>query len=231
MTTQPTCPLHRRRPAYAVRSNAEFAKAAARGISLLAAAGDSGAGCATTGYVPTFPASSPWITAVGGLQGGADGAASEEVWPPGGGGFSNYYARPAYQEAAVSAFFNKGQLPSQHLWNRTGAGFPDISAHAMDFDVCTSGFFYPVAGTSAASPTAAGIFATLNQLRVDAGKPKLGFLNPLIYQNADAFTDITSGTNDYCDSPEAFSAVAGWDAASGVGSPNFAKLKKVVLAL
>ena len=73
--------------------------------------------------------------------------------------------------------------------------------------------------------------ATVDQVRQDAGKPKLGYLNPLIYQNAAAFTDITSGTNDYCDSPEAFPAVAGWDAASGMGSPNFAKLKQVVLAL
>lgn len=219
-------------PSYAQRTNVEFMKAAARGVSLLAAAGDSGAGCSTTGYVPTFPASSPWITAVGGLEGPVTrGAASEVVWPSGGGGFSNYFARPAYQEAAAAAYLGTAGLPAQHLWNRTGSAFPDVAAHAKDFDVCTDGFFYPVAGTSAASPTVAGLFATLNQVRADHGRPKLGFLNPLIYQHAAAFNDITSGTIDYCDEPEAFPAAPGWDAASGMGSPNFAKLKEVVLNL
>ena len=213
--------------AYALRCNIEFSKAAARGISLLAAAGDAGAGCTTGGYVPTFPASSPWITAVGGLQ----GAVPESVWGPGGGGFSNYFARPQYQAAAATAYFAQSGLPAQRMWNRSGAGFPDIAAHAVNFDVCTDNFFYPVAGTSAASPTAAGIFAMLNQVRVDAGKPKLGFLNPFIYQNGGVFNDITKGKNDYCDNPEAFPATKGWDAASGMGSPNFAALKTKVLAL
>jgi len=213
--------------AYAQRCNVEFSKAAARGISLLAAAGDAGAGCATSGYVPTFPASSPWITAVGGLQGGVP----ESVWGPGGGGFSNYFGRMAYQQPAATAYFGQGGLPAQRMWNRSGSAFPDIAAHAVNFDVCTDNFFYPVAGTSAASPTAAGIFAMLNQVRVDAGKPKLGFLNPFIYQHGEAFNDITDGKNDYCDDPEAFPATKGWDAATGMGSPNFAKLKTAVSAL
>tara|TARA_B110000208_G_C11734265_1_gene417542 strand:- start:40 stop:1458 length:1419 start_codon:yes stop_codon:yes gene_type:complete len=136
--------------AYALRCNVEFMKAGARGISLLAAAGDSGAGCGTLAsfslprpmrirfirfirfnsihrsffiifktfvaagrYVPTFPASSPWITAVGGLQGGAKGASSEVVWPSGGGGFSNYFPRPSYQDAAVKAYLAQSGLPKQ----------------------------------------------------------------------------------------------------------------------
>ena len=57
-------------PAYAQRCNIEFSKLAARGITLLVAAGDSGAGCSSTGYVPTFPATSPWTTTVGGTEGG-----------------------------------------------------------------------------------------------------------------------------------------------------------------
>lgn len=114
---------------------------------------------------------------------------------------------------------------------KTGAGFPDISTHSVDFDVCSDNFFYPIAGTSAASPTAAGIMATLNQVREDAGKPRLGFLNPFIYQNGAAFNDITDGINNFCDDATAFPATAGWDAASGMGSPNFPALKKAVLAL
>ena len=54
-------------------------------------------------YVPTFPASSPYITAVGGLQGGTPGRSptGERVAEISGGGFSNYFARPAFQDAAV----------------------------------------------------------------------------------------------------------------------------------
>ena len=118
------------------------------------------------------------------------------------------------------------------MWNRSGAGFPDVAAHAMNFDVCTSDFFYPISGTSAASPTVAGIFAMLDQVREESGKPSLGFLNPLIYTSMSAhFNDITEGKNDYCDAPEAFPAAPGWDASTGFGSPNFAKLKAAVLAL
>ena len=40
-----------------------------------------------------------------------------------------------------------------------------------------------VAGTSCSSPTAAGIFALLNDLRLKLGKSTLGFINPLIYAN------------------------------------------------
>jgi tripeptidyl-peptidase-1 len=50
-----------------------------------------------------------------------------------------------------------------------------------------------VSGTSCASPTAAGIFSLLNDVRLQAGQSSLGFLNPLIYENAAAFNDITTG--------------------------------------
>jgi tripeptidyl-peptidase-1 len=119
---------------FAQRCNVEFQKAGARGITLLAAAGDSGAGCASGRYVPTFPASSPWITAVGGLQGGATGAESEVVWASsmgsGGGGFSDYFPRPAYQEAAVSKYLKTAGLPEARMWNHSGAGFPDVAVRA-----------------------------------------------------------------------------------------------------
>ena len=83
---------------------------------------------------------------------------------------------------------------------------------------------------SAACPTAAGIFATLNEVREQAGQPPLGFLNPLIYRSSDSFNDVTEGYNNYCDEPSGFPATNGWDAATGVGSPNFPKLKQIVTA-
>jgi tripeptidyl-peptidase-1 len=221
---------------YAERCNVEFQKAGARGISLLCASGDAGAGCAVGEFVPTFPASSPWVTAVGGLTGGGApaqvrGTTGETTAALSGGGFSNYFARPAFQESAAAKYLKQSGLPKASMFNASGAGFPDISAQALQFDTCTDGFFYPVDGTSAACPTAAGIFATLNQARADAALPPLGYLNPLIYQNPDAFNDVTEGYNNYCDNPSAFPATSGWDAATGVGSPNYPKLKALALRL
>lgn len=77
---------------------------------------------------------------------------------------------------------------------------------------CARGALGGVAGTSAASPTVAGIFAQLNNLRLQAGKPPLGFLNPFIYQNAQAFNDVTLGINND-DAEYGFAAAKGWDPA------------------
>ena len=76
----------------------------------------------------------------------------------------------------------------------------------------------------------AGVFAQLNDLVLAKGDPPLGFLNPLIYQNAQAFFDVTSGINDE-GTGIGFTAVAGWDPATGMGTPNYAALKEVVDAL
>jgi len=51
----------------------------------------------------------------------------------------------------------------------------------------------------------------------------MGFLNPFIYQNGDAFNDVTSGKNN-AGQGEGFTAVKGWDAASGFGTPDYSKL-------
>lgn len=221
--------------AYAVRTSTEFQKAGARGITLLAASGDSGAGCAAGAYVPTFPASSPWITGVGGLGGGTPGKSptGEVAAPISGGGFSNYFKRPAFQDDAVLAYQKNPFLPAKKMWNAAGAGFPDISAQALQFDTCSSGFFYPYDGTSCATPTVAGIFAMLNEARVGQGKAPLGYLNPFLYNTTagKGFNDCTSGNNNYCDDPSGFPATKGWDAVTGWGSPDFAKLKAMVLLL
>merc|ERR1711957_1115589 len=59
--------------------------------------------------------------------------------------------------------------------------------------------------------------------------PPLGFLNPFIYQNAASFQDVTSGINDDGKKGKGFTAVAGWDAATGVGTPHYDNLAKVVM--
>jgi len=84
---------------YAKRASQEFQMGGARGITFLAAAGDSGAGCAQGKFVPTFPASCPYVTGVGGTTGGTPGQhpTGESAVGLSGGGFSNYFTRPAYQ--------------------------------------------------------------------------------------------------------------------------------------
>ena len=126
-----------------------------------------------------------------------------------------------------------GNLPSTIHYNDTGRGFPDIAAEAVDFVIVQFGIPLPgVSGTSCASPTAAGMFGLLNDLRMQSNKSSLGFLNPFIYQNGGSFNDIVKGTNNGCGfGTSGFPAAKGWDAATGWGSPNFAKLKVSALKL
>ena len=58
-----------------------------------------------------------------------------------------------------------------------------------------NGHVSPVGGTSASTPVFAGLISLINEARLQAGKKQMGFLNPWIYQNADAFTDVTKGDN------------------------------------
>ncbi len=222
---------------YAQRCSVEFQKAGARGITLLAASGDSGVGCGTAGFIPTFPASCPYVTGVGAVQGGTPGRAptGESVADLSGGGFSNYFARPQYQDDAVAAYTQHSTgLPPQRNWNATGAGFPDIAGQGILFDVCTEDFFYPYSGTSAACPSEAGLVALLQQSRADANMTKLGWLNPLLYkvgaEGSLAFNDVTDGTNTCCGDDTGFSAAKGWDPVSGWGTINYGNMLARVMA-
>merc|ERR1712160_174966 len=102
-------------------------------------------------------------------------------------------------------------------------------AKKNSYCVSTGGRFAGVAGTSASCPVAAAIFAKVNGVRLAAGKPALGFLNPFIYKNPDAFFDVTSGTNSDAKT-YGFTAVKGWDAATGFGTPNYEALAKAAMA-
>ena len=179
--------------AAAQRLNAEFMKSGARGISLLYAAGDEGANCKGTKnlFVPEGPGSSPYVTAVGGTM-PADGfpsPGSESAVGLSSGGFSARWAQPSWQTQAVAGYLSGSTAlpPASRGYNTSGRAYPDIAAQATHF--CVVPFGCGVAGTSCASPTAAGIIALLNDLRLSAGKPTLGFLNPLFYENAAAFND------------------------------------------
>jgi len=211
----------------ASRTNVEFQKAGARGISLLFASGDSGAGCSSGKFVPNWPAGSPYVTAVGGTTGVPERAVGLSS-----GGFCNRWPRQPWQEDAVKKYLGSASnIPDQKYFNESGRGFPDISAQATGFLVVSNLIPTPgVAGTSCASPTASGVIALLNDVRLATGKSSLGFLNYFIYQNMDAFNDITEGANSGC-GRGGFPAAEGWDPVTGVGTPNFAKLKSAVAML
>merc|ERR1712194_745890 len=225
---------------YMLTCNTAFMKAGAKGISILFASGDQGV-CGRSGcglfthsrFHPDFPAASPYITAVGGTDFEGADIGAETAWADGGGGFSDTFAIPSYQKDAVATYkaSKDADLPPVNLWNNTGRGYPDISAlggQKAPYCITANGLFEGVAGTSASCPVAAGVFALLNGLRASANKAPLGFLNPFIYQNAAAFQDVESGCNGggrkYC-----FKAIKGWDASTGVGTPNYEALAKVVM--
>merc|ERR1719215_2604248 len=184
----------------ASRLNVEFQKAGARGISLLYAAGDEGATCKDGKFTPNMPASSPYVTAVGGTKpaSGFPAPSSESAIGLSSGGFSNYWATPDWQKEAVASYFEQSDIPSssERGYNTSGRGFPDIAAQATNF--CVTPFGCGVAGTSCATPAAGGIFALLNDLRIQNNMSPLGFLNPLIYANPDVFFDVTTGSDRGC---------------------------------
>jgi kumamolisin len=189
--------------------------AAALGVTICAASGDNGSGDGVTdgkNHVD-FPASSQHILACGGtsLQSANGVITSESVWNDGtqggagGGGFSNQFPLPSWQSAASITPPAGG-----------GRGVPDVSGDAdpeTGYNVQVDGTSMVIGGTSAVAPLWSGLIALLNQ---KLGKP-VGFLQPVLYAlptTANAFRDITTGSNG------AFSAGPGWDAASGLGSPS-----------
>eukprot|EP01062_Namystynia_karyoxenos_P012723 TRINITY_DN1459_c0_g1_i2.p1 TRINITY_DN1459_c0_g1~~TRINITY_DN1459_c0_g1_i2.p1 ORF type:complete len:600 (+),score=225.37 TRINITY_DN1459_c0_g1_i2:88-1800(+) len=227
--------------AYMQSCNQQFMKAGARGVSVLFASGDQGVlGRSGKGarYHPDFPAGSPYITAVGGTDFAEKSViGAEKAWTQGGGGFSDNFATPSYQAAAVKQYFGAAgaALPAAAKWNNTGRGYPDVSAlggQQNPYCIHAGGLFAGVAGTSASCPVVAAVFARLNEVRLARGDKPLGFLNPLIYQlGGKGFNDVTQGRNcgsATCSATDGFPAVAGWDAATGWGTPNFEQLKTLV---
>ncbi|KAF9645510.1 subtilisin-like protein [Thelephora ganbajun] len=212
-----------------------FAKLGARGSSVLFSSGDSGVGggdCLTndgknrTEFLPIFPASCPYVTTVG----GTNGTAPERAALFSGGGFSNYFGRPSYQSQAVETFLGTlGDQTYTGLFNASGRGFPDVAAQGLNFQVVVGGKIYSVGGTSASSPTFAAVVSLLNDARITAGLPSLGFLNPWLYtEGFKGLNDIVSGNNPGCGT-DGFKAVKGWDPVTGLGTPNFGLLKHLVV--
>jgi tripeptidyl-peptidase-1 len=94
--------------------------------------------------------------------------------------------------------------------------------------VAVDGSLGLIFGTSASAPTFGSIVTLINEERVKAGKPTVGFINPTLYANPGAFNDIVSGGNQGCGTP-GFTAVEGWDPVTGLGTPNYEKLLQVFM--
>ncbi|KAJ7436000.1 family S53 protease-like protein [Mycena galericulata] len=196
----------------------------ALGTSILFSSGDGGVSgsqsqsCTT--FIPTFPSSCPFVTSVGGTSGIIETAASFSS-----GGFSNYFGIPSYQSTAVAAYLNTLGSTNSGRFNRSGRGFPDLSAQATNFEIVGT-----VDGTSSSSPTVAAIIALLNDELIAVGQPPLGFLNPLLYSAAGtaALNDIKTGDNPGCNT-NGFPATTGWDPLTGLGSPDYALLQELTV--
>ncbi|RDI78626.1 hypothetical protein Vi05172_g11355 [Venturia inaequalis] len=227
---------------YAEKVCQAFATLGTRGVSLLFGSGDEGVGgngnCFANSppykrtFLPEFPSSCPWITSVGATyQFNPEIAAYDKrtkVPFTSGGGFSDYFKRPEYQEEAVSEYLRKNANFPQYagLFNPLGRAYPDIAAQGVNYSTVWNSRIIPVDGTSASTPAAAAIIALVNDALLNAGKKTLGFLNPFLYQGGyKAFNDIVSGSADGCD-VKGFTAGPGWDAVTGFGTPNFPEILK-----
>ena len=208
------------------------------GITVCIAAGDSGSSDLPAqlasnrkykGPHVDFPASSPYALACGGtkLIGTNGTIASEVVWNEGrqdgagGGGVSIKFPTPPWQ--------SKISVPTSPA-GQPGRGSPDVCGNAdplTGYQIVLQGKTIPIGGTSAVAPLWAGLTALLNQQAKNDGKPALGFINAQLYDlpsSANAFHDITEGDNDIDKNLGKYKAGMGWDACTGLGSPNGAAL-------
>jgi len=227
--------------------NTEAQKLGVQGVSILVSSGDDGVANfqarnkpENCGYHPSFPASSPYVTAIGATQGPESGEkeiacqSNEGGVITTGGGFSTIFSAPAYQQAAVKGYFATLPTAQQPVsgYATSGRGYPDVSMAGLNYEVVIAGQTYKVSGTSASAPVVAGMVSLVNAARLKAGKPALGFLNTALYQNGKSVTnDVTEGENQCtaskvcCD--QGFYATAGWDPLTGYGSVDFQKFYNV----
>ncbi len=201
--------------------NQLFRQAAAENITVLAASGDKGAYDGTGTLSVNYPASDPYVLAVGGTSlDYSSGSYVQTAWGGtvagtsfgSGGGFSTYFNRPYWQSGLTNSSFR---------------GLPDVSADAdknTGVFIVADGHSYIAGGTSLSSPIWSGITARIDQ-KIGSS---IGLISPVLYQlyrspyYADTFTQITSGGNGY------YSSTAGWDPVTGLGAPIVSGLLKYV---
>jgi kumamolisin len=219
--------------------NEAIEQAAVMGITVCVAAGDNGSADMAGDWDGKphvdFPASSPYSVACGGttLVASDSRVSRESVWNDGpnggatGGGVSNYFARPSYQQGSAVPASPKGLK---------GRGVPDLAGDAdpnTGYRIFLDGKWQVFGGTSAVAPLTAGLLALINEQLQKQFSKTAGHINPVVYaQHAvAAFRDITAGTNDVSGTLHGeYSAGPGWDACTGLGVPNGATLLRLLSA-
>jgi kumamolisin len=209
--------------------NYEFQVAGSLGITICTAAGDSGYTDGIPGSANVdFPASSPYVLACGGTRLDSSGGqiSAEVVWNDSvtggatGGGVSSVFPVPSYQSDANI------QPASVNPPNSTGRGVPDVAGDAdpnTGYLILVDGQEFPIGGTSAVAPLWAALVALINQKLGSAA----GFVNPLLYSqgaSGGGFNDIKKGDNG----KGGYKAGPGWDACTGLGTPNGSTLADVL---
>ena len=195
-------------------------------------------------FTPSWPATSPYLTAVSATQLIADSASArgyKEVvcsigtgaWITAGGGFSTSFPQPAYQKNAIAKYLQSNVPKPPTKWpgyDPSKRGYPDVVVFGHNFKVVQGLSVVPTGGTSAASPSMMGLVTLINDALLAQGRPTLGFLNPKLYKlfesHPSAFTDITDGDNrclgqmpnDQVCCEHGYTAGVGWDPVSGLGS-------------
>ncbi|KAL7948753.1 peptidase S8/S53 domain-containing protein [Trichoderma barbatum] len=229
---------------YAKRVCTQLGLLTSRGTSIIFSSGDGGArggrdsNCITNDgtkrpvTMATFPPTCPWVTSIGAVTNLAE--------PPKGasfstGGFSQYFARPHWQDKAVKGYIQTLNGHLDGLYNPSMRAIPDISAVGTAFSVMAGGIPRFLQGTSASAPVIASMIALINDARLRAGKKSLGYLNQHLYSSkvTAVLQDITVGKSLSCvindTVPGGWPAAAGWDAITGLGVPKeFDKFMEVL---
>ncbi|HUV57898.1 MAG TPA: protease pro-enzyme activation domain-containing protein [Acidimicrobiales bacterium] len=200
-----------------------FAQMAAQGQTVFSAAGDNGssdcAGVVNNQLAVDDPSSQPYVTGVGGLTISSITPLSETVWNSGsgggagGGGVSSIWSRPTWQNApGISASQTMRMVPDLSVMGDPGTGFIEYFSGSG-----RGGGWGSIGGTSIGSPLMSAVTAIAAE---SCGVSRFGFLNPTLYAMAPTgYIDVTTGSNDIYKTGS-YSAGAGYDMASGLGSPN-----------
>lgn len=248
--------------AYQRRQCNEFMKLGMQGVSVVFASGDGGVGDRVSNdgnadgclghqgqiFSPDYPATCPYVTAVGATTVITAPQDQEQAATQfaSGGGFSNIYGIPHYQNKSVQAYLDKKlngyksycSPPGTNssfgagggVFNRCGRGFPDVAAVGQNVVVYDAGAPFAEYGTSCAAPLFSGLLTRINDERLAAGKSSIGFVNPVLYANPGMFHDITVGSNPGCNTP-GFKTSEGWDPVTGLGTPNYPAMLEVFMSL
>ncbi|HTW98424.1 MAG TPA: S53 family peptidase [Acidimicrobiales bacterium] len=191
-----------------------FAEAAAQGQTTFASTGDTGASCPVedTNGVPDsgppmvqYPASSPYVVAVGGttLLTNSDGSYDEELaWYAGGGGLSQFEYSPYWQQQVMPV--TSGETGDRSTPDMAMDADPESGANVYSAD---SGGFEGVGGTSLSAPLALGVWARIES---EFGN-RLGYAAPVLYAVylAGSCNEDTTTLEQICTTPALHAPVAG----------------------